>query len=132
MMLLGIAGGIAVGTQAAVNGALGRTIGVVETSFVSFLVGAACLGIGTLAFGGGNLAAVTTVPWGANGEEFRHLVDAGLSPLAAIEAGTANGPLTLGPQAPRSARRATGQSFRRSRSTSAASAPVSSSGAGRF
>ena len=31
-----------------------------------------------------------------------HLVDAGLSPFEAIEAGTANGPATLGPQAPRS------------------------------
>ena len=29
-------------------------------------------------------------------------MDAGLSPLAAIEAATANGPLTLGPQAPQS------------------------------
>ena len=31
-----------------------------------------------------------------NGQEFVHLVDAGLSPLEAIEAGTANGPPTLG------------------------------------
>jgi len=43
----------------------------------------------------------TAVPWGMNGWELAHLVDAGLSPLEAIEAGTANGPLTLGPQAPR-------------------------------
>jgi imidazolonepropionase-like amidohydrolase len=34
--------------------------------------------------------------------EIRHLVDAGMTPLAAIEAATANGPATLGPQAPRS------------------------------
>ena len=32
--------------------------------------------------------------------EVRHLIEAGLSPLAAIEAATANGPLTLGAQAP--------------------------------
>lgn len=44
----------------------------------------------------------TAVPWGHNGEEFTHLVAAGLSPLAAIEAGTAAAPATLGPQAPRS------------------------------
>ncbi|MDQ3962680.1 MAG: amidohydrolase family protein [Actinomycetota bacterium] len=40
-------------------------------------------------------------PWGMNGRELRNLVDAGMEPLAAIEAATANGPLTLGPQAPR-------------------------------
>ena len=34
--------------------------------------------------------------------EVRHLVDAGMTPLEAVEAATANGPLTLGPQAPRS------------------------------
>jgi imidazolonepropionase-like amidohydrolase len=46
----------------------------------------------------------TTVParWGQNGAELGLLVKAGLSPLAAIEAATATGPLTLGPQAPRS------------------------------
>jgi imidazolonepropionase-like amidohydrolase len=43
----------------------------------------------------------TAVPWGMNAHELVHLVDAGLSPLEAIRAGTANGPLTLGPQAPR-------------------------------
>lgn len=43
----------------------------------------------------------TVVPWGSNAWEFVYLVDAGLSPLEAIEAGTANGPLTLGPQAPK-------------------------------
>jgi imidazolonepropionase-like amidohydrolase len=41
-------------------------------------------------------------PHGRNGEELGHLVAAGLSPLEAIETATANGPLTLGPQAPRS------------------------------
>ena len=40
--------------------------------------------------------------------EIRHLVDAGLSPLEAIEAATATGPLTLGPQAPQSGRLAQG------------------------
>lgn len=45
--------------------------------------------------------ADTACPWGMNATELVHLVDAGLSPLEAIEAGTANGPLTLGPQAPR-------------------------------
>jgi len=43
-----------------------------------------------------------------NGREFVHLVDAGLTPIEAIEAGTANGPLTLGPQAPKSGQLAEG------------------------
>ena len=41
---------------------------------------------------------------GRNGEELGHLVAAGLSPLEAIEAATATGPLTLGPQAPEAGR----------------------------
>ncbi|KAL8763919.1 MAG: hypothetical protein Q9184_000362 [Pyrenodesmia sp. 2 TL-2023] len=39
---------------------------------------------------------------GMNGGEFSYAVDAGMTPLQAIEAGTANGPDTLGPQAPKS------------------------------
>jgi imidazolonepropionase-like amidohydrolase len=50
----------------------------------------------------------TLVPWGRNGEEFSLLVAAGLTPLEAIEAGTANGPLTPGPLAPRSGQLAAG------------------------
>ncbi len=42
--------------------------------------------------------------WGKNGSELVHLVALGLTPLAAIEAATATGPLTLGPQAPLSGR----------------------------
>jgi imidazolonepropionase-like amidohydrolase len=38
--------------------------------------------------------------WGRNGEELPLLVDCGMSNLQAIEAATANGPATLGPQAP--------------------------------
>jgi imidazolonepropionase-like amidohydrolase len=44
----------------------------------------------------------TLAPWGQNGHEFPLLVKAGLTAREAIEAGTANGPLTLGPQAPKS------------------------------
>ncbi len=40
--------------------------------------------------------------WGRNGRELPLLVEAGMTALEAIEAATANGPLTLGPQAPRS------------------------------
>jgi imidazolonepropionase-like amidohydrolase len=42
--------------------------------------------------------------WGRNGAELPHLVRLGMTPLQAIEAATATGPLTLGPQAPRSGR----------------------------
>jgi bacterial/archaeal transporter family-2 protein len=62
-VLLGIAGGMAVGTQAAVNAALGRSIGILETAFISFLVGATILGVMVATAGRGNLAAVTSAPW---------------------------------------------------------------------
>jgi len=57
------------------------------------------IALGTDIFATGS---ATGMAWGMNGREFVHLVDAGLSPIEAIEAGTANGPLTLGPQAPKS------------------------------
>lgn len=40
--------------------------------------------------------------WGTNGQELALMAACGLSPLKAIEAATANGPLTLGSQGPRS------------------------------
>jgi len=40
--------------------------------------------------------------WGKNGLEASYLVKAGMTPLQAIEAATARGPATLGPQAPKS------------------------------
>ncbi|MBX3275047.1 MAG: amidohydrolase family protein [Sandaracinaceae bacterium] len=43
--------------------------------------------------------ADTALPWGLHGLELVLLVEAGMTPLAAIEAATANGPLTVGPQA---------------------------------
>ena len=46
--------------------------------------------------------------WGQNGAEPGYLVNLGLTPLEAIEATTATGPLTLGPQAPRSGQLAEG------------------------
>lgn len=46
--------------------------------------------------------STTKKPWnhGMNGGEFRCAVNAGMTPLQAIEAGTANAPQTLGAQAP--------------------------------
>jgi imidazolonepropionase-like amidohydrolase len=46
--------------------------------------------------------------WGQNGSEPGYLVRLGMTPLEAIEASTATGPLTLGPQAPRSGQLAEG------------------------
>jgi imidazolonepropionase-like amidohydrolase len=46
--------------------------------------------------------------WGQNGSELGYLVKLGLSALEAIEAATATGPLTVGPQAPRSGQLAEG------------------------
>jgi imidazolonepropionase-like amidohydrolase len=46
--------------------------------------------------------------WGQNGSEPGYLVKLGMSPLEAIEAATATGPLTLGPQAPHSGQLAEG------------------------
>jgi imidazolonepropionase-like amidohydrolase len=57
-----------------------------------------------IAMSGGDLVN----SWGRNGGELGHLVALGMTPLAAIEAATATGPLTLGPQAPRSGRLAAG------------------------
>jgi imidazolonepropionase-like amidohydrolase len=50
----------------------------------------------------------TALPWGLHGLELGYLVDAGMTPLAAIEAATANAPDTLGPQAPRAGQVAAG------------------------
>jgi imidazolonepropionase-like amidohydrolase len=46
--------------------------------------------------------------WGGNGAEPGYLVKLGMTPLEAITAATAHGPLTLGPQAPRSGQLAEG------------------------
>ncbi|KAF2100129.1 hypothetical protein NA57DRAFT_56057 [Rhizodiscina lignyota] len=44
----------------------------------------------------------TVLGAGLNGKEVMYAVKAGMTPLQAIEAATANGPMTLGPQAPKS------------------------------
>ncbi len=46
--------------------------------------------------------------YGQSGTEILHLINAGMTDLEAIEAATANGPETLGPQAPRSGQLAVG------------------------
>ena len=51
---------------------------------------------------GSDLMGGTALTPGKNGYEIPLAVEHGMTPLQAIEAATANGPLTLGPQAPRS------------------------------
>lgn len=60
----------------------------------------------TIAMGTDIALTGTDLPnsWGRNGGELVHLVTLGMTPLQAIEAATAAGPATLGPQAPRSGR----------------------------
>ena len=50
----------------------------------------------------------TKFNFGVNGQEFVYAVEAGMTALQAIEAGTANAPETLGPQAPLSGQLAIG------------------------
>ena len=61
-LLMALAGGLAVGIQAVVNGGLGKKVGTLEASFISFSVGTAALFFVVLFFGKGNLLAVSEVP----------------------------------------------------------------------
>ncbi|MCM3766189.1 DMT family transporter [Neobacillus niacini] len=60
--LLAIIGGIAVSIQVQINGGLGKKVGVLEATFISFLVGTLALFFFVLFFGKGNLLAMATVP----------------------------------------------------------------------
>jgi bacterial/archaeal transporter family-2 protein len=62
--LLALAGGIALGIQAVVNGGLGKKVGTIEASFISFFIGTAALFFIVLFFGKGNLLAISEVPKG--------------------------------------------------------------------
>lgn len=60
--ILALLGGAAVAIQAQINGGLGKKIGVLEASFVSFSVGTLALFFIVLFFGNGNILAIGTVP----------------------------------------------------------------------
>ncbi len=62
MALLPLIGGLAVAIQASVNGGLGKRIGSLEASFVSFSIGTLALLFLVIFFGKGNLLAVGQVP----------------------------------------------------------------------
>ncbi|ABO66891.1 MULTISPECIES: DMT family transporter [Geobacillus] len=61
-MLMALAAGMAVSIQAGVNGGLGRRVGVLEGSFVSFFIGTIVLFLVQLFFGKGELLAMFSVP----------------------------------------------------------------------
>lgn len=61
-LLMSIVGGIAIGIQAIVNGGLGKKVGTIEASFISFLIGTIALLITMLFFGKGNFFAFNDVP----------------------------------------------------------------------
>jgi transporter family-2 protein len=60
--LLAVIGGAAVAIQSQVNGGLGRKVGLMEASFLSFFIGTLILFFLTIFFGKGNLLEVTEVP----------------------------------------------------------------------
>ncbi len=60
--LLALIGGMALAAQGQINGGLGKKIGVIESSFMNFAVGALVLLFILLFFGNGNISAVSTVP----------------------------------------------------------------------
>ncbi|MDQ0219177.1 DMT family transporter [Peribacillus cavernae] len=60
--LLALLGGIAMAIQAQVNGGLGKKVGAIEGSFISFAVGTLALAFGVLFIGKGNVLAFTNVP----------------------------------------------------------------------
>jgi bacterial/archaeal transporter family-2 protein len=61
-LLLAIIGGTCIGLQAGINGVLGKRIGVIETSFVSFFIGTIILLLLVIFAGKGNILNVTNVP----------------------------------------------------------------------
>ncbi len=63
-LLMALVGGLAVGVQAVVNGGLGKKVGSMEASFISFFIGTAVLFFIVLFFGKGNLLAISEVPKG--------------------------------------------------------------------
>lgn len=60
--LLAVIGGAAVAIQSQVNGGLGKKVGVLEGSFISFVIGTVSLFFIVVFFGKGDLLAVSQVP----------------------------------------------------------------------
>ena len=61
-LLLAVVAGTSVGTQAGVNGALGKKLGALEAATVSFAIGTLALALLAIFFGKGHLPGVFAVP----------------------------------------------------------------------
>jgi transporter family-2 protein len=62
MVFIALLGGVAVGTQSAINGTLGQKAGTIEATFVSLFTGAMLLAVITVFFGKGDLLAILDAP----------------------------------------------------------------------
>ncbi|WP_102348456.1 DMT family transporter [Bacillus sp. Marseille-P3661] len=60
--LLAMLGGAAIAVQGQINGGLGKKVGVLEASFISFTIGTMALFFVVIFFGKGDILAVMTVP----------------------------------------------------------------------
>ncbi|HEX7586908.1 MAG TPA: DMT family transporter, partial [Anaerolineae bacterium] len=63
VLLIGLAGGVAVGLQGPLTSLMSQRIGTMESVFVIHLGGAILAGAIVLGMQGGNLGAWRTVPW---------------------------------------------------------------------
>jgi imidazolonepropionase-like amidohydrolase len=100
-----MAAGRGAGMSAAVFAKLEATDRIHEEALARAHQGGVRIAMGTdVALSRSDLPAA----WGNHGRELSLLAAAGMRPLEAIEAATASGPATLGPQAPRSGRLAAG------------------------
>lgn len=62
MLLLSLIAGFGVAVQAGINGALGKKVGAIEASFISFSIGTLCLLLLVIFFGKGQLGAGLSQP----------------------------------------------------------------------
>lgn len=60
--LLAVLGGITIAIQGQINGGLGKKVGVIEASFISFGIGTLALLFIVLFVGNGNISAIASVP----------------------------------------------------------------------
>ncbi len=63
VLLVAIMGGIAVVLQANFNGLMDKTIGTLESVFITYGLGGVIAAVFMLAYKGGNLSAVRSLPW---------------------------------------------------------------------
>ncbi len=67
IILIGLAGGVAVGIQAPLSSMISQRLGILESVFIVHLGGALVVLVPLLVYGGGRLSHWRTVPWYALG-----------------------------------------------------------------